>query len=327
MASRLSSLVEEQIRSLIKAPSASPYDAQIQAMLATDPTAGIRDYYGGLRNQVSQQNAEQIADDSAMRGFNPGDRLQLKAAAELDNLRMAPLMSAEQSAIMDAQNQRANLLNSLAAREQASQESRLSLLNSLAGNSALMTDDEARRRGRSGGGGVAAYTPYSGGGPRANPFDGLSSTGSISGGPSSGSGWDPRLGSERGIWDAPEQPTYGAENYETAAQAAERQAQNPRSANFDYSGAGNTGGHLVPGIPLSGPSVSNLQGGSFAGAQASLSFTGGNSGQVPPRQPTPAQGPSRLTSLNQTYTPQAKQALASQPYQAPTDYYSNTYRQ
>lgn len=112
--------------------------------------------------------------------------------------------------------------------------------------------------------------------------DGQSSTGSISGGPAAGSAWDTRLGSERGLWAAPKKPTYAPGSLlETADQARARAAANPRSgvapggggqagvpgglghetphAFFDYTGAGNTGGHLVPGIPTSGPSVTNLQ--------------------------------------------------------------------
>lgn len=99
-----------------------------------------------------------------------------------------------------------------------------------------------------------------------NPFnttmslfqDGKSGTGSISGGPAMGSGWDTRIGSERGLWDAPKAPTYSSDNYETKEQAAARQAANPRSG-FDYSGAKNTGGQQVAGVsPAGNPTSTSL---------------------------------------------------------------------
>lgn len=111
-------------------------------------------------------------------------------------------------------------------------------------------DDERRYRdsmtGGSGSGGSGG-----GGQESGNPWwrDGQSSTGSVSGGPGSGSGWDPRLGSERGIWKAPKEAGTAGVDYqtETAAQAEERQRQNPRSSL--YTGGSASG---ITGISASG---------------------------------------------------------------------------
>lgn len=93
-------------------------------------------------------------------------------------------------------------------------------------------------------------------------YDGQSSTGQVIGGPAQGSTWDTRLGSDRNLWAAPKAPSYSASNYETAAQAAERQAGNPRSSTYtgkapDYSGASNNGGYQVPGVSPAGNPTSN----------------------------------------------------------------------
>lgn len=112
-------------------------------------------------------------------------------------------------------------------------------------------DEERRYRdsmaGGSGSGGGGGGQESGG-----NPWwrDGQSSTGSVSGGPASGSSWDPRLGSERGIWKAPKEAGTAGVDYqtETAAQAEERQRQNPRSSLYTGGSASGTTGISAAGV-------------------------------------------------------------------------------
>lgn len=132
--------------------------------------------------------------------------------------------------------------------------------------------------------GYAAATTSSGL-PGGFPGAGVPGTGSISGGPAvsnSTFGQSNLLSHSR----PQSQPSYSASNYETAADAAARQAGNPRSssytgptsagsgggsfssgsgheaphsAGFDFSGSKNTGGFQVQGLPTSGPLTSSLK--------------------------------------------------------------------
>lgn len=114
--------------------------------------------------------------------------------------------------------------------------------------------DEERRYRDSMAGGSGSGGSGGGGGQESggNPWwrDGQSSTGSVSGGPASGSSWDPRLGSERGIWKAPKEAGTAGVDYqtETAAQAEERQRQNPRSSLYTGGSASGTTGISAAGV-------------------------------------------------------------------------------